>query len=82
MSLCYYLAVHSVSQLAMTMMKCRHRLMKFTTKTVFDTYTGKTLSTNISPSENESSEEGKEKPSGIDILAKVNNDILITRHNE
>lgn len=28
MSLCYYLAVHSVSQLAMTMMKCRHRLMK------------------------------------------------------
>ena len=53
-----------------------------TTKTVFDTYTGKTLSTNISPSENESSEEGKEKPSAIDILAKVNNDILITRHNE
>jgi hypothetical protein len=27
-------------------------------------------------------EGGKEKPSGIDILAKVNNDILITRHNE
>ena len=47
-----------------------------TTETMFGTYTGKMFSTNVFPSENESSEEGEEKPSGVDISAKVNNDTV------